>query len=228
MKFIKITKDDLEDIVATRNDELKAARIDDVTIAKVEFSKTELDHSLFEYEQHKMTKNNISSQRISDFEDKNRSHVSDKNLYENLCQKFIRLEDIENEFYQFGLSAKFNIDINEAQSSLNSVLKNKSPHFNETEIKELKEKMKKDFNSKQNKFNGTESIIKGENIQPVNLNSLYKWEKIDKEVQGKEESTQLNIDEPECLDEMDINKKISIYSQCYVYYYQKNFKKNLI
>ena len=169
----------------------------------------------------------MSSQKLSNFEEKNRSHISNKNLYENLCQKFIRLEDIENGFDQFCLNRNFNIDINEAQSSLNSILKNKSLHFNETEIKEFREKINKDFDSKQNKLNVTESINKCEKIQPVNLNSLYKWEKIDKEVQGKEESI-LNIDEPECLDEMDINKKISIYSQYYVYYYQKSFQKNLI
>ena len=170
----------------------------------------------------------MSSQKLSDFEEKNRSYISNKNVNENLCQKFIRLEDIENEFDQFNKSRNFNIDINKAQSSLNSVLKNKSLHFNEIEIKGFKEKIKKEFNSKQNKLNVTESIIKCEKIQPVNLNSLYKWEKIDKEVQGKEESSEQNIDEPECLDEMDINKKISIFSQYYVYYYQKNFQKNLV
>ncbi len=41
----------MNDVISVRNESDDVARVDDVTIEKVQLSKEELDQSLFEYEQ---------------------------------------------------------------------------------------------------------------------------------------------------------------------------------
>ena len=206
-----------------------------MTIAKVDLSKIELDHSLFEYEQHKMIKNSISSQKLSQFDEKNRSTMkssfSNKNITESLSQNFTRIEDLENEFSEFCLNKNVNIDINKVQLSIKDVLKQNSLDFDQEEITRFRKNLKDEFNLKQNKLSLTEidpSDNKQEIFEPFNLNNLYKWEQILKPKEKHDESSQIDIIESKSLEEMDIDKKISIYSQFYCYFYKKQLKKELI
>jgi hypothetical protein len=217
----------------TRNDELKSKRLDDVTIAKVTITKEDLDHSLFEYEQHKVIKNSLSSQKMADFDEKNRSSIKSsfpsQNLSENLSQNFTRIEELENEFREFCTNKNSNIDINEEQSSIKSNLVKISLDFNETQIRELRKIFSNEFSLKQSK---TSVINQVEKEHPVNLNSLYKWEQIDepsKKSANESGPSNTNVEKNDKqMDIREINKKISIYSQHYCYFYKKKLKEYFV
>ena len=233
-------KDDLSDIVLTRNEAVKLARIDDVTISKVELSKEELDHSLFEYEQHKHTK-----KLNTDIQQKSTDILTRKGLTNEskiFAPNFMPMKELEKQFAEFDPAYPASINLNEVQTKFQSILHKNCLNIDVDNIKELRSKLNADFCSKLidslEKENSIKSANSGklETTQIVNLNTFYKWEQIDTAKETRLSSSEIlkstleNNKRTEIVQENDqneLNRKLLLYSHYYSYYYKK-FLKNYI
>ena len=91
-----------------------------MTIAKVELSKAELDHSLFEYEQQKTIKKCLNDQQYNSNENKKKVASHQEKNRDLFMPKFTEIDEIEKEFIQFCLDNKglSEVKLNEIQIGL--------------------------------------------------------------------------------------------------------------
>jgi len=244
----------LNDIILTRNEIKKSDNIDDFTIEKVVISKEELDNSLFEYEQYKNSKRYFSSQKhsLSELEPpppkkankQSTSEIKDSIDNLNLIDK---LEMSLAEFRQNKI--KKSVDLNKIQNRYRNILNENSLNINVEQVAEMRLKFINEFALKAQKNTSVKFKEKSSN-EPINLNTLYKWEVVGGEKREESEQSKVcidmetdelgktevkdhdiqmeveNIEESESEDEMNtFNKHLVAYSYFYSHYYKHFFNK---
>jgi len=211
--------DDLNDVLSVRNESDDVARVDDVTIEKVQLSKEELDQSLFEYEQFRNARTKPTKHENQSKPQFLVAQLTNSKRLNALVSTNI-LENLEKSLSMF--TERTGTENSRVQEEYRQLALGNCLNMSEARVEELSTKFQQALKGMLiDDRVGSDTPEFGYNdVKPTNLSDMYRWEPVTESVVDDLLDNQGNAVACE-------NEKELTYAFYYEYYYKSLLKQFL-